>query len=142
MKVGYLPEKKWPTTLSPCTIMFTARCTLTLHYTVQCKVSSTVCTKVMRKLFFRDDAILANNLCGFVKFSVTNSLQYCAQCSVQNNVWHIVLFSVENKVMHNVQQTKGGIPQAKNQLTQLISAQPSTLMYGYMVFYRTVESTV
>ena len=73
------------------------------------KVSSNLFNRGMRKLFFRDEASLANNLCGFVKFSVTNSVQYCGQCSVQNNVWHIVLFSVENKVMHNVQQTNGDV---------------------------------
>ena len=72
-------------------------------------VSSNLCTRGKKKLFFRGEASLANNFCGFVKFSVTNSVQYCGQCSVQNNVWHIVLFSVENKVMHNVQQTKGGV---------------------------------
>ena len=85
-------------------------------------MSSNVFPRGKRKLFFRDEASLANNFCGFVEFSVTNSVQYCAQCSVQNNVWHIVLFSVEKKVMHNVQQTKGGVPQAKSWLTQLRSA--------------------
>ena len=44
------------------------------------------------------------------------------QCSLQNNVLHIVLFGVENEVMHNLQQTKGGVPQAISRLTQLSSA--------------------
>ena len=70
----------------------------------------------------RDEASLANNFCGFVEFSVTNSVQYCVKCSVQNNIWHIVLFSVENKVMHKVQQKKGGVPQAISWLTQISSA--------------------
>ena len=68
-------------------------------------VSSNLCTRGKKKLFFRDEASLANNFCGFVKFSVTNSVQYCVQCSLQNNVWHMVLLGVENKVLHNVQQT-------------------------------------
>ena len=82
-------------------------------------VSSNLCTRGMRKLFFRDEASLANNFCGFIEFSVTNSVQYSAQCSVQNSVRHIVLFSVDNMVMHNVQQTKGGVPQAISRLAQL-----------------------
>ena len=124
-------------------VQFKARCTFTLQYTVQCKksfsiqcrvecpinicrvlysyVSSNLCTRGKRKLFFRDQARLDNNFCGFVKLSVTNSVQYCVQCSL-NLFWRIILFSVENTVMHSVQQTKGGIPLAIRQLSQLSSA--------------------
>ena len=47
---------------------------------------------------------------------------YTTVCNVAYIFWHIILFSVENRVMHSVQQTKGGIPPAIRQLSQLSSA--------------------
>ena len=72
-----IPHPKWDKSPSLFSCVPYNICRVLYSY-----VSSNLCTRGKRKLFFRDQARLGNNFCGFVKFSITNSVQYCVQCSL------------------------------------------------------------